>query len=102
MKVCCSDPASICYWLIVSLAAWVVLAIVGVVGSRTGAMLRRFGLAVAPRFLWVGIELGRTSLEGGGLPSSPFRSARRGHNSTKAAFPEAPYNAGCPNFSGPV
>ena|SRR6266404_7704502 len=73
-----------------------------VVGSRTGAMPRRCGLAVAPRFLWVGIELGRASLEGGGLPSSPFRSAWRGHNSTKAAFPEAPYNAGCPNFSGPV
>ena len=28
-KVCCSSPASICYWLIVSVAAWVVLAIVG-------------------------------------------------------------------------
>jgi hypothetical protein len=38
----------------------------------------------------VGIELGRAGREGGGLPSSPFRSARRGHNSTKAAFPEAP------------
>ena len=38
----------------------------------------------------VGIELGCASLEGGGLPSSPFRSARRGHNSTKAAFLEAP------------
>jgi probable HAF family extracellular repeat protein len=35
----------------------------------------------------VGIELGRAGLEGGGLPSSPFRYARRGHNSTKAAFP---------------
>jgi hypothetical protein len=72
------------------------------VGSRASAILRRFRLAVAPRFLWVGIELGRASLEGGGLPSSPFRSARRGHNSTKAASPEAPYNAGRPNFSGPV
>ena len=30
MKVCCSSPASICYWLIVSLAAWAVLAIIGV------------------------------------------------------------------------
>lgn len=30
MKVCCSSPASICYWLIVSLAAWVVLAIAGI------------------------------------------------------------------------
>jgi hypothetical protein len=29
MKVCCSSPASICYWLIVSLAAWVGLAIIG-------------------------------------------------------------------------
>ncbi len=29
MKVCCSSPASICYWLIVSLAAWAVLAIIG-------------------------------------------------------------------------
>jgi hypothetical protein len=29
MKVCCSSPASICYWLIVSLAAWGVLAILG-------------------------------------------------------------------------
>jgi hypothetical protein len=45
----------------------------------------RSDLSGAPRFLWVGIELGRASLEGGGLPSSPFRSARRGHNSTKAA-----------------
>ena len=33
-----------------------------VVGSRTGAMPRRCGLAVAPRFLWVGIELGRADL----------------------------------------
>ena len=30
MKVCCSSPASICYWLIVTLAAWAVLAIIGV------------------------------------------------------------------------
>jgi hypothetical protein len=45
-------------------------------------------LSVAPRFLWVGIELGR-GLEGGGLPPSPFRSARQGRNSTKAASPEA-------------
>ena len=29
MKVCCSNPASICYWLIVSLAAWAVLAVIG-------------------------------------------------------------------------
>lgn len=28
-KVCCSSPASICYWLIVSVAAWAVLAIIG-------------------------------------------------------------------------
>ena len=64
--------------------------LVTLVGSRNGAWLRRFDLAVAPRFLWVGIELGRANLQGGGLPSSPFRSARRGHSSTKAAFPEAP------------
>ena len=38
----------------------------------------------------VGIELGRASPEGGGLPSSPFRCARRVHNSTRATFPEAP------------
>ena len=25
---------------------------INLVGSRTGALLRRFGLAVAPRFLW--------------------------------------------------
>jgi hypothetical protein len=30
MKVCCSTPASICYWLVVSVAAWAVLAILGV------------------------------------------------------------------------
>jgi hypothetical protein len=30
MKVCCGSPTSICYWLIVSLAAWAVLAIIGV------------------------------------------------------------------------
>ena len=29
MKVCCSSPASICYWAIVTLAAWAVLAIIG-------------------------------------------------------------------------
>lgn len=29
MKACCSSPASICYWFLASLAAWVVLAIVG-------------------------------------------------------------------------
>jgi len=29
MKVCCSSPASICYWFIVSLAAWAVLAAIG-------------------------------------------------------------------------
>jgi hypothetical protein len=57
-------------------------------------MLLRFDLSVAIRcspFSLVGIELGRASREGGGLPSSPFRSARRVHNSTSAAFPEAPY-----------
>ena len=52
-------------------------------------MLLRFRLSAAPRFLWVGIEPGCAGLEGGGLPSSPFRSARRVHSSTKAAFPEA-------------
>lgn len=30
MKVCCSNPKSICYWIIVSLGAWAVLAIVGI------------------------------------------------------------------------
>lgn len=30
MKACCSSPASICYWLIVSLVAWVILGIIGV------------------------------------------------------------------------
>ncbi len=30
MKACCSSPASICYWLIVSLASWAVLAIIGI------------------------------------------------------------------------
>jgi hypothetical protein len=30
MKVCCSSPASICYWLVASLAAWAGLAIIGV------------------------------------------------------------------------
>ena len=29
MKVCCSSPASICYWLMASVAAWAVLAIIG-------------------------------------------------------------------------
>lgn len=29
MKVCCSSRASICFWLIVSLAAWAVLATIG-------------------------------------------------------------------------
>jgi hypothetical protein len=28
-KVCCSSPASICYWIIVSVAVWVVFAIIG-------------------------------------------------------------------------
>jgi hypothetical protein len=30
MRVCCSSPASICYWLIVSVGAWAVLAIIGI------------------------------------------------------------------------
>ena len=29
MKVCCSSRASICYWLIASLAGWAVLATIG-------------------------------------------------------------------------
>jgi len=29
MKVCCSSRASLCYWLLASLAAWAVLAIIG-------------------------------------------------------------------------
>ena len=29
MKACCSSPASLCYWFIVSLAAWAVLAAIG-------------------------------------------------------------------------
>ena len=29
MKVCCSTPAAICFWLVVSLAAWAVLATIG-------------------------------------------------------------------------
>src|SRR5208283_237050 len=74
--------------------------LVPLVGSRASAILLRFRLAVAPRFLWVGIELGRAGLEGGGLPSSPFRSARRVHNSPKVASPAPPpYNAGRPSFS---
>ena len=28
-KVCCSSPASICYWLIVSVAAWAAFATIG-------------------------------------------------------------------------
>lgn len=30
MKACCSSPASICYWFIASLAAWGVLAAIGI------------------------------------------------------------------------
>ena len=33
MRVCCSNPASICYWLMASLAAWAVLAIIGMLWS---------------------------------------------------------------------
>jgi hypothetical protein len=29
MKVCCSSPASICFWLIASFVAWAVLAMIG-------------------------------------------------------------------------
>lgn len=31
MKVCCSTPASICFWLIASLVAWAILAMAGTV-----------------------------------------------------------------------
>ena len=31
MKVCCSSAASLCYWGVVSLAAWAVLAVTGMV-----------------------------------------------------------------------
>ena len=62
-------------------------------------MLLRFRLSAAPRFLWVGIELGCAGLEGGGLPSLPFRSARRVHNSPKAAFPEhRAFTANCSSW----
>jgi hypothetical protein len=30
VKVCCSSPAAICYWFIVSLMAWGVLSLVGI------------------------------------------------------------------------
>jgi hypothetical protein len=30
MNACCSSPASICYWLVASLAAWGVLAAIGI------------------------------------------------------------------------
>jgi hypothetical protein len=30
MKACCSSPKSLCYWFIVSLAAWAVLATIGI------------------------------------------------------------------------
>ena len=53
-------------------------------------MLLRFRLSVAPRFLWVGIELGRAGLEGEGLPSSPFRFARPVHNPPRLRFPRPP------------
>jgi hypothetical protein len=29
LKVCCSSPAAICYWFVVSLAAWGVFAVIG-------------------------------------------------------------------------
>src|SRR5215469_13685827 len=29
MKVCCSSPASICYWFLASLVGWAVLAAIG-------------------------------------------------------------------------
>jgi hypothetical protein len=30
MKACCSSPASVCYWFVASLAAWGVLAAIGI------------------------------------------------------------------------
>src|SRR5260370_26296813 len=30
VKACCSSPASICYWFIVSLMAWGVLSLIGI------------------------------------------------------------------------
>jgi len=30
VKACCSSPASLCYWLIVSLIAWGVLSLIGI------------------------------------------------------------------------
>jgi len=32
MNVCCTSRASICYWLVASLAAWAVLAAIGMFG----------------------------------------------------------------------
>jgi hypothetical protein len=49
----------------------------------------------------IGIDLGRVSLEGVGYrPRLSVCAA--GHNCTEAAFSGAAYNAGRPNFSGPV
>jgi hypothetical protein len=30
VRACCSSPASICYWLVVSLVAWGVLSVIGI------------------------------------------------------------------------
>src|SRR6267143_497450 len=54
--------------------------------QAVGSVVSLVSLARQDVYSWaVGIELGRAGLKGGGLPSSPFRSARRGHNSTKSA-----------------
>lgn len=29
LKVCCSSPASLCYWFVVSAAAWAIFAVIG-------------------------------------------------------------------------
>jgi hypothetical protein len=31
LEACCSSPASICYWLVVSLVAWGMLSLIGIV-----------------------------------------------------------------------
>ena len=66
-------------------------------------MLPRSRLSVAPRFLWVGIELGRANCEGGGLPVLALSVARWvAHFHQGSRFPRPPYNAGRPDFPGPV
>ncbi len=50
----------------------------------------------------VGIELGRARLSGGGLPASPFRLRGGFTIPPWPRFPRPPYNAGLPDFPGPV